>query len=77
MISARMVQIPLPRSDPKNTKKTKKTEKIRKWPTTDNFRIFSVFFLTFGARLWVGGFVYFFRNFFVFWGFRGFWALCH
>ena len=39
------------------------------------FVFFRYFFRIFGAPRWVGGFVFFFRNFFIFLGFRGFWAL--
>ena len=66
-------KIPHPGSGPKNTKKIPK--KYENGPKMTIFVFFRYFFRIFGARPWVGDFVFFFRNFFVFSGFRGFWAL--
>ena len=68
---------PTPRSPPpENTKKT--TEKIQKWPR--KIAILCIFvgnFFVFSGGDLGSGILYFFRNFFVYPGFRGCWALYH
>ena len=67
-------KIPHPRLPPQNTKKIpEKCKNSNFWAIL----YFSVIFFVFSVGNLRWGILYFFRNLFVFPGFRGFWALYH